>query len=247
MDAKAPPTIFAPARRLASRCRAGRLSAGPNAARYIVDDLVDDVIERLDFLRHTPQKALLIGDRFGALASALSDRGAEVTALDAVSGLDEEQPLPVGGFDFVASLSSLDTLNDPVGALVHLRRALVPGGLALASFVGAGSLDNLRAAMLVADGDRPAPRLHPMIDVRSGAQLLQRAGWTNPVVDTRALTVRYSSLFSLVADLRAQALGNCLARPGPPLTRAQVATAAEAFGQGTVETFEILTLTGWRL
>ena len=208
MDAKAPPTIFAPARRLASRHRAGSLSAGANAATYIIDDMVDDVLERLDFLRHAPQSALLIGDRFGVLASALRARGADVTALDAISGLDEEQPLPVGGFDFVASLSSLDTLNDPVGALVHLRRALVPGGLALACFVGAGSLDNLRAAMLAADGDRPAPRLHPMIDVRSGAQLLQRAGWANPVVDTRAVTVRYSSLFSLVADLRAQALGN---------------------------------------
>lgn len=247
MDAKAPPTIFAPSRRLAGRQRAGRLAARPNAARYILDDMADDVIERLDFLRHSPHNALLIGDRFGALSDALRDRGAEVTNMDAAFGLDEEQPLPVGGFDFVASLSSLDTLNDPVGALVHLRRALVPGGLALASFVGAGSLDALRAAMLAADGDRPAPRLHPMIDVRAGAQLLQRAGWANPVVDTRSLAVRFSSLASLIADLRAQALGNCLARPGPPLTRRQVSTAAEAFGQGTVETFEILTLTGWRL
>ncbi len=125
-----------------------------------------------------------------------------------------------------------------------MRGALAPGGLALASMVGAGSLDALREAMLAADGDRPAPRLHPMIDVRAGAQLLQRAGWADPVVDTRSLTVRFSSLASLIADLRAQALGNCLARPGPPLSRAQAAMAAETFGQGRVETFEILTLTG---
>lgn len=247
MDAKAPPQIFAPARRLAGRRRAARLAAEPNGARYVLDDMVEDVAERLAFLRHAPATALVIGDRHGGLTEALTRQGCAVTAIDAADGLDEERPLPLGGFAFVASLSSLDTLNDPVGALIHLRSALAPGGLALASLVGAGSLDALRRAMLTADGDRAAPRLHPMIDVRAGAQLLQRAGWANPVVDTRSLDVRFSGLASLVADLRAQALGNCLARPGPALTRAQAATAAEAFGRRTTETFEILTLTGWRL
>lgn len=247
MEGQAPPQIFAPARRRAARRRADRRAVQSDAARYVLDDMVEDVVERLAFLRHEPGTAFLIGDRFGALAAELRALGCAVTQADAAQGLDEEQPLPVQGFDLVASLSSLDTLNDPVGALIHLRRALAPGGLALACLVGAGSLDALRSAMLVADGDRPAPRLHPMIDVRAGAQLLQRAGWGNPVVDTRALSVRYSSLSSLVADLRAQALGNCLARPGPPLTRSQAALAADSFGQGTTETFEILTLTGWRL
>ena len=100
--------------------------------------------------------------------------------------------------------------------------------------------------MLAADGDRPAPRLHPAVDVRAGGQLLQRAGWANPVVDSRSLEVRFRSLDSLVADLRAQALGNVLASPGPILSRSQLATARAAFGTGTVERFEILTLSGWK-
>ncbi|MGB7654896.1 MAG: methyltransferase, partial [Novosphingobium sp.] len=107
-------------------------------------------------------------------------------------------------------------------------------------------LPALRAVMLEADGDRPAPRLHPMVDVRAGGQLLQRAGWADPVVDSRSLTVRYSSLDSLVADLRAQGLSNCLANPGPALNRQHYAIAKEQFGTGRTETFEILTLTGWR-
>ena len=116
----------------------------------------------------------------------------------------------------------------------------------VASFVGAGSLPILRATMLVADGDRPAPRLHPMIDVRAGAQLLQRAGFADPVADARSLTVRFSSLERLVGDLRAQGLSNVLARPGPPLGRTKVDTARLVFGSGTEEIFEIITLTGWK-
>lgn len=245
MAATAPPVIFAPARRYALRCRMLRAQQGGSAARYLLDDMVDDVIERLAFLRHTPRRVLAIGD-LGAIGARLAAADCAVTGVDPGTGFDQEAPFPLAGFDTVISLGTLDTANDLPGALIHLRGALAPGGLVLASLVGAGSLANLRAAMLAADGERPAPRLHPAVDVRAGGQLLQRAGWGNPVVDSRSLAVRYSSLASLVADLRAQGLSNCLARSGPPLTRAQLAIATETFGTATVETFEILTLTGWK-
>lgn len=246
MNPSSPPQVFAPGRRLAARRRAAALQNHPDAAHYILDDMVEDVLERLAFLRHEPGLALVIGDRTGVLTAALRAQGANVVVADPADGFDEESPFPAGGYDFVASLGTLDTVNDLPGALIHMRGALAPGGLALASFVGAGSVSALRSAMLEADGDRPAPRLHPAVDVRAGGQLLQRAGWADPVVDSHHLDVRFSSLDSLIADLRAQALSNCLARSGPPLGRAALARARAAFGQGTVEQFEILTLSGWR-
>lgn len=247
MSANAPPVIFAPARRIAARRRARQLQARPGAARYLIDDMVEDVIERLAFLRHTPTRALVIGDWTGALAAHLRSTGAQVDEADPADGFDEERPYPAAGFDLIASLGTLDTVNDLPGALIHLRGALAQGGLAIASFIGADSLEHLRSAMLAADGDRPAPRLHPMVDVRAGGQLLQRAGWSQPVVDSRGLDVRFSTLASLSADLRAQALGNVLARPGPPLGKAALHRARAAFGTRTVERFEILTLSGWKL
>ncbi|MEN9683377.1 MAG: hypothetical protein RLZZ427_1128 [Pseudomonadota bacterium] len=246
MSANAPPQIFAPARRIAARRRARVMQSRPDAARYLIDDMVEDVLERLAFLRHAPTRALVIGDTRGALTAALQAQGAVVSTADAADGFDEERPYPETGFDLIASLGSLDTVNDLPGALIHLHRALAPGGLAIASCLGAGSLEHLRAAMLAADGDRPAPRLHPAIDVRAGGQLLQRAGWAQPVVDSRSLTVRFSNLDSLITDLRAQALGNVLARSGPPLGKAGLHTARAAFGERTLERFEILTLSGWK-
>ena len=244
--ASTPPRIFDPARRLAARRRAMARRSCADAARYLLDDMVEDVLERIAFLRHTPSRALVIGDRTGDLATALNLQGCIVESADPALGLDEESPCPASGFDLIASLGTLDTVDDLPGALIHLNRALAPGGLALASFMGAGSLPVLRAAMLEADGDRPAPRLHPAVDVRAGGQLLQRAGWADPVVDSRTLDVRFSSLDRLVSDLRDQALGNVLARHGTPLTRAARESAARAFGNETVERFEILTLSGWR-
>jgi len=246
MTPSAPPQIFAPARRKAARQRAIRLQAAPDAPRYLIDDMVEDVIERLAFVRHTPSRALIVGDWTGALAAQLRAQGCAVVEADPANGFDEERPYAEGGFDLIASLATLDTVNDLPGALIHLRGALAPGGLAIASFIGAGSLEQLRSAMLAADGERPAPRLHPAIDVRAGGQLLQRAGWAQPVVDSRSLDVRFSSLASLVADLRAQGLGNVLARSGPPLGKAALQRARDAFGTRTLERFEIVTLSGWK-
>jgi len=113
-------------------------------------------------------------------------------------------------------------------------------------------LPALRAIALAADGERPAPRLHPMVDVRAGGQLLQRAGLANPVVDARGLDVRFGSLSALVADLRGQALGGLLAQGGPAWGKAARARAEAAFAEAAdhgrlTEHFEILTLSGWRI
>lgn len=253
--ATSPPTIFAPKRRNAVRQRMAALQGRPDAARYIADDMADDVLDRLSFLRHEPREALVVGDWTGTVAGGLRATGAQVEERDPALGtalLDEEAPYPGDDkFDFIASLGTLDTVNDLPGALVHLRRALADGGLMIASFPGAGSLPALRAIMFEADGERPSPRIHPQVDVRAGGQLLQRCGFADPVIDSHHIDVRFSSFERMIGDLREQGLTSCLARPGAPLGRTAFARAKSAFearrdADGKVtERFEILTLSGW--
>lgn len=250
MASKAPPTIFAPSRRRALRRRMIALQQRPDAPRYLIDDMVEDVLERLAFLRLEPRRALVVGDYSGTLAPQLRARGAEVIEADSVS-LDEEAPYPFEGFDLIASLGTLDTVNDLPGALFHIRRALAQDGMLIASFLSAGSLPATRDILLAADGDRPAARIHPAVDVRAGAQLLQRALFADPVSDQRALKVRFSTFQRLVGDLRAQGLSAVLAQAGPALgkvayARAEAAFAAVAEDERVTETFEILTLSGWK-
>ncbi len=243
------PTIFSATRRRMRLARACSRQAMPAAARFICDDMAEDIRERLAFVRHAPTKALVLGDVTGELSRALRGEGAQ---LPDSTEFDLEQPWPVAGCDFIAVLGLLDAVNDLPGVLIHLRRALAPGGLAIASFIGGASLPALRAAMFAAEPERPAARLHPLVDHRAVPGLLQRAGWKDPVVDTRRLDVRYAALGQLLDDLRDQGLGNALARPAPPLGRAARMRAAAAFAvradtDGKVaESFEIITLTGRR-
>lgn len=252
---KAPPTIFSQKRRAAVRERMLSLQAHcENPARFMLDDMVEDIAERLAFVRHEPEKSLIIGDHSRQLARNILPNSTQITEADVVGkhAFDLQRPFPVGDFDFIAVLGLLDTVNDLPGALIHLRRALAPGGLVIAMFPGAGSLPTLRRAIYAAEPDRPAARTHPLVDTRAGAELLQRAGWKDPVVDSHDLAVRYRSFERLIADLREQGLGSVLASTPPPLTREGRERARAAFMEhgdkdGRVtETFSILTLSGRR-
>lgn len=220
-------------------------------ARYIIEDMVEDVLERLEFMRLSPKHVLVIGDWTNTLALSLRSNGADVVEHD-VRSLNEEAPLPDGPFDLIVSLSSLDRVNDLPGALLHIRNALTPDGLMIASMIGAGSLINLRKAMIAAEPDRAAPRMHPLVDNLAATGLLNRALFKRQVVDSHGITVAYRSLDKLIQDLRDQGLGNALTNPAPPLNkaaleRARISFATTADREGRVlETFEILTLTAWK-
>ncbi len=251
MTGRTPPRIFDRDRRKAGFRRALVRQSQRAAARYIFDDLVEDVLDRLEFMRFQPERVLVIGDLTGTLALSLRGRGAEVVE-ETVRTIDEEQPVSGGPFDLVVSLASLDRVNDLPGALLHLRSALSDGGLLLASLIGAGSLANLRRAMIAAEPDRPAARMHPLVDTAAGSALMQRALFKRQVVDSHTVEVAYSSLDRLVSDLRDQGLTSALASAPPPLNKDALQRARASFQQTAndrgrvIETFEILTLTGWK-
>ena len=95
----------------------------------------------------------------------------------------------------------------PMPTVAVVQGWCIGGGLAIASFMGAGSLPVLRRIMQAADGHRPAARVHPMVDVRAGAQLMQRAGWSDPVADGRtqlALVVETARLDAVRPDREGQ-------------------------------------------
>jgi len=252
------PHIFDEQRRVQRRDRAA--ASFPEHA-FLYAAMADDMLDRLGDVSRVFHRALVIGCPDGRLVEALAALGCGVTCGDpgaiwaARSGgstiREDQLPYEDGAFDLVLCCGTLDTINDLPGALLGLNRILEPDGLLLLNFIGAGSLPRLRAALLAADGDRPAQRIHPQVDVRALGDLLTRAGFAMPVADHQPLDVRYGSLFGLLADLRGMGAAQCLASPPPPLTRAGLARAAEQFALGAdtdgriTERFVILNGSGW--
>ena len=215
--------------------------------------------------RHFP-RALDLGTPGSQIAAALQREPARFVVraaplLEFAGGLalvaDEEAlPFATASFDLVVSALSLQWANDLPGALVQIRRTLVPDGLFLAALVGGQSLTELRTALTAAEAELTggaSPRVAPFADVRDLGGLLQRAGFALPVTDVEPVIVRYSSMLALMQDLRAMGATNALAeRSRLPLRRAVLMRAAEIYAarfgdpDGRLRaTFEIVWLSGW--
>ncbi|MER9448939.1 methyltransferase domain-containing protein [Mesorhizobium sp. C277A] len=168
----------------------------------------------------------------------------------------ETVPFQPESLDLVVSLLSLQAMNDIPGMLVQIRRALRPDGLFLGAFAGAGTLSELRESLLAAETELyggASPRVIPFTDVRDAGALLQRAGLALPVADVETVTVRYDTLFDLIADLRAMGETSALTdRSRRPGARKLFTRAAEIYAErfsdadGRIRaSFSIVWMSGW--
>lgn len=242
--------------RAARRRHRDRAQPGFAAHSFLRAAMLEGIDDRLAMVKRDFADVLDLGcfdGAFGLPGARIvrSDAGARFASAQGGEQSDEDAPVFVdASFDLAISAGVLDSVNDLPGALALVRRALRPDGLFLAAFCGAGSLSTLRGVLREAEGERPAARIHPQIDVRSAGDLLVRAGFALPVADIETLTVRYSGLWSLLADLRGMGASNVL-RDRRMLRRDTLAHATEAFAARadpdgkTAERFEIVYLTGW--
>ncbi|TIR27327.1 MAG: methyltransferase domain-containing protein [Mesorhizobium sp.] len=251
---------------LAHKRRAlARQTAG---ADFLMRRAAEELAERLGAVERKFDRAAVLFCQTPAAVDVLATSGkvtdiirveADAMFLGDAAGLVaplETVPFEPESLDLAVSLLSLQAMNDIPGMLVQIRRALKPDGLFLGAFAGAGTLSELRESLLAAETELyggASPRVIPFTDVRDAGALLQRAGLALPVADVETVTVRYDSLFGLMADLRAMGETSALIdRSRRPGTRRLFARVAEIYTErfsdadGRVRaSFPIVWMSGW--
>ncbi|RWB26032.1 methyltransferase domain-containing protein [Mesorhizobium sp.] len=246
-----------------------RALAYPTAgAGFLMRRAAEELAERLGAVERKFDRAAVLFCQTPAAVDVLATSGkvadiirveADAAFLDNAAGLVaplETVPFEPESLDLAVSLLSLQAMNDIPGMLVQIRRALKPDGLFLGAFAGAGTLSELRESLLAAETELyggASPRVIPFTDVRDAGALLQRAGLALPVADVETVTVRYDSLFGLMADLRAMGETSALIdRSRRPGTRRLFARVAEIYAErfsdadGRIRaSFPIVWMSGW--
>jgi NADH dehydrogenase [ubiquinone] 1 alpha subcomplex assembly factor 5 len=263
MESQTPtPQIFDRRRRQALRERAGRRTVlGERADNFLWRHIAEDLADRLAYVTRDFRDVLIIGPMTAYADLILSDPTVSRTlaplsqseaTTDACLVIQEDAlPFDPESFDLIITAGTLDSVNDLPGALVQIRQCLKPDGLMLGSMFGAGTLARLKGAMMMADGDRAIPHIHPQIDLRSAADLLTRAGFTLPVADQDNMPVRYSSIARLISDVRDMGIGNALSGQRPYFGKAAFmrlvsvwADMADVDGK-VEEQYTIIHISGW--
>lgn len=248
--------------RVAVRRHRDRAAATIGSVEDLLRDGASRLLDRLDDMTGSFGVALDVGGR-GVVAPLLQQRGIAVVSCDLSLPMAGRNGLPVvadeeflpfapASFDLVVASLALHWINDLPGALIQLRRTLRPDGLLLASMPALGSLAELRAALTEAElalAGGASPRVSPFPDVRDCAGLLQRAGFSAPVVDVEEIVVRYADPLQLLRDLRMAGETNAVrarSRTVPPTELFPVALAGMREEDGRVPvTIRLAMMTGW--
>jgi methyltransferase family protein len=249
--------------RLLQRRRRSRAAASP--ANFLLDHVASELVDRLSVVLRrfdvgvdlgTPGDAVRMSlRRLGAVGTIV---GADVIARSKPFVVADEEALPFrdSSLDLVVSGLALHFANDLPGVLTQIRRALKPDGLFLAALLGGDTLTELRQAFAEAETEIEggvSPHVAPFADLRQLGALLQRAGFALPVTDVERVTVRYSSAFDLMHDLRRMGAANTLvARRREPLRRMTLMQMADIYARRFADadgrirtTFDIAWLSGW--
>jgi SAM-dependent methyltransferase len=253
------------------RERRGRAAGELHAHDFLLTEIAERLADRLSDIARRFPVALDLGARDGILARTLQRRGGIETLVQSDASLINAQRLQGGAalvadeellpfkehcFDAVLSNLALHWVNDLPGALAQIRSSLKPDGLFLASLFGAGTLAELRTALMeaeLAETGGVSPRVSPFADLRDAAGLLQRAGFALPVADADTVTVTYGDFFALLRDLRGMGETNILFdRLKHPTRRTVFARAAAIYQERFADaggrlpaTFQVVFLTGW--
>ena len=235
-------------------------TAGLGDAGFLIDWTGEQIFDRLGDIKRDFSTGVQIGLRGSVDFSSCAQ---DFYRMDMTSALtpdivaDEEfLPFADGSLDVVISHFALHSTNDLPGVLVQIRRALKPDGLFIAAMPGGETLRELResltqAEMTVSGGI--SPRVMPFADKPQMGDLLQRAGFALPVVDSDIVRVSYPDMFALMRDLRAMGENSIIhdrqtfmARRDMMMEAARYYAGHFSDGNGKIEaSFEIIFLIGW--
>ncbi|MGE0754095.1 MAG: methyltransferase domain-containing protein [Alphaproteobacteria bacterium] len=215
------PVIFDRQRVRMHRNRAVRMGGDD----FLKREMIGRAIERLEEMNRNFDVTIELGAHAGSFLKSkpacmhtLIQTDISEAMMRQASGLrivaDEERiPIRNEVADLCISVSSLHWVNDLPGVLVQIQRLLKPGGLFLAIMPGGQTLMELRQSFEKAEMEITggiSPRISPFIDARDAAGLLQRTGFSDPVVDSDLLLLEYDHPLKLLKELQAMGEANVL-------------------------------------
>lgn len=186
---------------------------------FLFDWSINQIKKRLSDIKREFPLALQIGCRHDM--PDLSSHGVKkIITTDIAEQLnpdiqaDEEFfPFASNSFDLIYSALNLHTTNDLPGTLIQIKSALKADGLFIATILGGETLYELRDSMNQIELNLTGgihPHIAPFADMPQMGNLMQRAGFALPVIDSEKITVTYDNALKLMQDLRFMGEGNAL-------------------------------------
>jgi len=198
-----------------------RAAKSYNRVAILQEEVMQRLLQRLQYIRHEPQSLLDIGCGTGKAVSGLRKQysGSNLVCMDlAYSMLLESRkafgllqkkrlinadmerlPFSSNSFDLLFSSLALQWANDLPATFKDLARIGRDGGLLMFATFGPATLSELRDAWLKLD---QKPHVHAFIDMHDIGDMLMAAGFSQPVVDSEVIRLEYGNFRQVLDDLK---------------------------------------------
>lgn len=206
------------------RLRSNRTAQDYEKSNFVQCAMAERMMQRLDYIRIQPSAILDLGCATGWLAEQLASRYPAAT----LYGIDfAEQRLVHGNkypylpiacdmhalslapasVDLIIANDSLHWAMEPAMVMQECYRVLKPGGLLMMTTFGAGTMQQLRELSQQYGG---ILSVHDFKDMHDWGDELSHAGFSDPVMDSESVTVRFQSWQQLVLDGHRLGVGSAL-------------------------------------
>lgn len=249
-----PPILFDYNRKSAVDARARCI--GAKDVDFLINRAMDDLQDRLRATNRDFPQALDLFSPSADITGAIenSEKIGSLSTRNTDAGRDDLRLEPQS-LELIISVFGIHWLNDLPGALAQIKGALRPDGLFLGVLPGEGTLQELRDCLLIAETQitgGATMRIDPFVEIRQAGNLLQRAGFTLPVVDLDEFVVRYSDMFALIRDLRAMGATSALIENRKAAPKNLFSLANEIYKEKYADSdgkirasFKFIHLSGW--
>ncbi len=213
-------------------------------------EVLSRALERLDYVALEPRNVVDLGSGTGQGARALAERyrRARVVHCDLAPGMlaaarrqgprlfsrhryacadIERLPFARDAFDLAFSSLAVQWCSDLGQTFAEVHHALRPGGLFLFTTLGPDTLKELRAAFARVSR---ADHVNAFLDMHDVGDMLGRAGFADPVMETEYITVEYDTVMTLMRDLKGLGAANASrGRPRGLFGRRQLQALIDAY------------------
>lgn len=190
-------------------------------AAILHEEVLNRLLQRLDYIRHQPATIIDIGCGTGKGVSGLQRTypGARVYASDIAHQMSlqarrryrlwskkrlvtadmERLPFRSQSFDLIFSSLALHWSNSFSDTLAEFARIGKADGLLMFTSFGPGTLVELDASWRAFDR---VPHIQQFVDMHDVGDALMAAGFNQPVVDAEVIRMQYDSFRALLDDLK---------------------------------------------
>ncbi len=234
-------------------------------------EVANKIIESVGFINRNFDSILEIGARNGYLGQEIAlqknsknliqteicEANFENFLKNKVIADDEFLPFKPKSFDLIVSSLNFHHINLVPQFLLQVKELLKKDGIFIAAFFGEENLSELVDVIFKTESELYggiSPRTMPTIEVKTAANLLQKAGFKNPISDFEKFEVDYKDPLKLLQDLQKMGQANILHQRSRKFFTKKFLNKfcqnyREKYGQDdkTVKaTFEVVSVIGWK-